>query len=93
MGSPSKCVFASSVVLSVASQSMETVVCNTITFGVRFTPPTDTLAQNYINWTNFFTTPNASILQQNHTMTSYSSGVLSISFFMLNHLQNTTLIF
>jgi cysteine-rich repeat protein len=92
-GSPSVCYYASSVVVSVDSQHMESVVCNTITFGLRITPPSATFAQSYVNWTNFISTPNASILQQNHTMSTYTSGILSVSFFLLNHLQNTTLLF
>lgn len=79
--------------LSIDSQSLETVVCNTITFGFRFNPASDTFAQPDINWDNFLSTPNASILQPNTSMFGYSSGVLSVSYFLLAHLQNEMLIF
>ena len=72
---------------------MPSTPCNTITFGFRFTPPSDTFNQSYIAWNNFLTSPNDSILIPNHTMSYYSNGVLSVSYFLLNHLQNQTLIF
>jgi len=72
---------------------MESSICNTITFGFRFTPPSDTFAQPYVSWDLFLTSPNDSILQPNVSMTTYSSGVLSVSYFLLDHLQNQTLIF
>lgn len=72
---------------------MESAVCNTITFGFRFNPASATFAQPYVNWTNFLLTPNESILTLNTSMFKYEAGVLSVSYFLLAHLQNQTLIF
>ena len=79
--------------MSPDSQAMDSIICNTITFGFKFTPPSDTFAQSFISWENFLSSPNDSILQPNTSMFSYSGGVLSASYFLLNHLQNKTLIF
>ena len=72
---------------------MPSTPCNTITFGFRFTPPSDTFGIPNITWENFLASPNDSILRPNHTMSYYSSGVLYVSYFLLNHLQNQTLLF
>lgn len=72
---------------------MESAICNTITFGFRFSPASATFAQPFVNWTSFLSTPNESILVLNSSMFKYEAGVLSVSFFLLAHLQNQTLIF
>jgi cysteine-rich repeat protein len=42
VGSPSACTFSETVVLTVDSQKMEESVCDTITFGFRFSPASNT---------------------------------------------------
>ena len=71
----------------------ETVVCNTITFGLQISPASETFAQSYVSWDNFLSSPNDSILIKNTTMFNYSSGILSVSFWIMDDLQNKTLIF
>ena len=80
--------------MSIDSQVKEASICNTLTFGFRFTPPTETFAQSYISWLNFLSTPNQSILVINSTDNiTYRDGVLYISYFLMAHLQNQTLLF
>ena len=66
-GSPSSCFYKQTVTLSLKSQKMENenVVCNTITFKIEISPKGSILDQNYINWTNFISTPNTSLVAQN----------------------------
>ena len=71
----------------------ETIVCNTITFGVHISPVSDVFAQPYIVWDGFLSSPNDSILVLNSSMLNYTNGVLSVSYFILADLQNKTLIF
>ena len=78
--------------MSIDSQVMEVNICNTVTFGLRFTPPTETLAQSYINWTNFLSSSiNESTFLFNESMRHYNSGVLYISYFLLKPIQNQSL--
>jgi hypothetical protein len=71
----------------------ETVVCNTITFGISIDPPADIFAQPFIVWEHFLSTPNSSILVFNASMLGFSNQTLFVSFFLLDHLQNKTIIF
>ena len=46
-----------------------------------------------MNWDNFLSSPNDSILVKNTTMFNYSSGILSVSYWIMDDLQNRTLVF
>jgi cysteine-rich repeat protein len=92
-GSPSVCIFASLVSVNLQSQAKSSVVCNTITLQFILSPASATFAQPYIVWDNFLITPNSSIIVQNTSMLSYNSGVLTASYFLLQNVQNQTLIF
>ena len=75
--------------MSIGSQVLEADICNTVTFGFTFEPPSETFAQGYVSWTNFLSTPNQSILVINDTgNVTYKDGVLYISYFLMTHLQN-----
>ena len=71
----------------------QSIACNTITFGILITPISEIFAQSFIVWDNFISSPNDSILILNTSMFNFTSGVLSISYFLLSDLQNETLIF
>ena len=64
-GQPSVCSFASNVNLSIVNQTMEPLICNTITFEVQLEPSSATFAQSYVKWENFITTQNATKLELN----------------------------
>ena len=57
-GSPSACIFQTSVNVELNSQSIEVQACNTITFKFDIIPPSDTFAQSYVDWEGFLVTPN-----------------------------------
>ena len=71
----------------------ESVVCNTITFKIELSPKADLLDQSYIDWTSFISTPNSSIMDENQTMLSYSSGKISLSFYLKADLEGKKVVF
>lgn len=71
----------------------ESITCNTITMEFMLSPAALVLEEPYILWDDFLSSPNQSLLWLNSSLTSYSGGILSLSYFMLGDLQNQTLIF
>ena len=71
----------------------ESVACNTLTIEFAVSPAALVLEEPYILWNDFLSNPNQSLLWMNTSLTSYSGGILSLSYFMLGDLQNQTLIF
>ena len=94
-GEPSLCSFVAIATINIASQNMESeaVACNTITFGIHIAPASDVFAQVGVSWDNFLSSPNASVLVANTSLTTYNLGILSVSYFLLSDLQNQLLIF
>ena len=64
-GSPSVCFFQANAILTIKSQKMESVICNHVTFEVQLDPKATLLDQSYIDWDNFISTTNTSMMVEN----------------------------
>jgi cysteine-rich repeat protein len=92
-GSPSDCYFAPNATLNLHSVQMDSTLCNRITFEFTLSPTSAILAQPFIVWDAFLTTPNATLLDLPSATFSYNGGILGASYLLLQDLQNSTLLF
>ena len=94
-GAPSTCLFDYNASLTLSNQNIEnqSIICNTITFDMALSPAAPLFDLPEIDWTHFLYSPNFSLLYQNTSLTTYSNGTLTVSYFLLGDLQNSTLVF